>query len=778
MKKIVHKVLFAVILSVSSIMVMFLSQAEYDGYLKSVQLLKGEQRLITEGNAVMLSEHIRTKNDQQVLLVISGMLANPKIVGARIINENGQKLFAVGDTDNRDGTFSYKHPITYFADGKIVQLAKLVTVSSDAFIVAAIKSRVMSLSLMALMVVLAITISVAFTVRYVVEEPVRLLVQAFSSDSEGKTNSLSWSANDEMGLLISGFNRLNSRVHMVVDDLRAEIRDHEVAEAERMKCLADATFEGVVILREGIILDVNEAACSLLGKNRSELIAKDLEIAAGIVHIESDGSAGELDKPFREQKIQLEDGRERTIEVTGRSIVYAGNNAWVVALRDVTERIASKEKIEFLAHCDHLTGLSNRFKLDRDLNDALLQAPDGHMAGVLMCLDLDGFKGVNDYGGHASGDELLRQVGARLRSMVSDGDVVARLGGDEFAVAIFQRTNIVDVQTLANRFIEELGRIYVVNSMEFKIGVSVGIAFFHDSSQQATDFIKKADLALYEAKRVGKGQFKIYAPHMEAIRLRGLRIENGLRAALRNGTLDVNFQPQVDTHTRRVTGFEALARWTDDSLGVVGPDEFIPIAEQSGLIAELGEFVLRKACRAAQNWPDECKVAVNISPAEFANANLATTVESILNETKMDPKRLELEITESALMQDDALTMTLIQRLKKLGIAIVIDDFGTGYSSLGFLLRYPFDRIKIDKSFTFKMEESQEAKLIVRSIINLGTSLGIGVIAEGVEDENTLGMLRMEGCDQVQGYLIGRAEPEQKLHKYFQTERELVQLAS
>lgn len=776
MSQVSRKILAATTLSVTTIIVMFLSFVEHANYEKSLSSMTEEQRLITEGQAVLLSQYMHDQHDENIYLTLSGTVANPTIVGAVINDGEGHEIFQVGKTESDLRTYTYAHPITYFEDGRVLKLGEIVTYASDTLLVKSFTDRLWSLAIMVVLVVCAIVASVAITVRKVVEKPVNLLARAFSSETESEPAPLSWPKNDEMGLLISQFNKLNSRLHQKVDDLRDELHDNEVMEAERLKCLTDAALEGIIIHRNGTILDANAAICALIGLPHDEVIGRDVRDCIGAESWQDDSTLEANGSAFTQMTIQPAAAPERTVEISSKHINYAGAAACVVAIRDITDRIKSQEKIKFLAHYDHLTHLANRFKFYQDLSAGLSESH--FQVRAVLCLDLDGFKSVNDFHGHAAGDELLKQVARRLRDTVRQTDCVARLGGDEFAVALFGKVDAKGAQRLADKIIDALAPTYTVEGNEVKIGVSIGIALCGRNGTNAEDIVKQADLALYEAKHSGKGQHRFYRRHMEVRVRRGMEIERRLRIALQEQSIEVHFQPQAIAKTGEISGFEALARWTDPELGVVQPTEFIAVAEQTGLIRQLGDQVLAKACKTAVEWPSHLRLAVNLSAAEFANTELVGSIKRVLRQTGLHPSRLELEITETALMQDEKLASKAIQQLKELGTTIAIDDFGTGHSSLSLLQRYPFDRIKIDKSFIRTMDLEPEAALIVRSIVNLSHNLKISVIAEGVETEADLRALKMERCDEVQGYFIGRPGPATELSKYVQHTQSAIQQAS
>ncbi len=778
MSRISTKILVTVTISIAAIIVVFVTFTEYRNHEQSLRLLKNQQKMITEGQAILLSQYMYEKNEDNIYLTLSGVVANPSIVAVDVLDKSGKVIFAIGDVEGISDQYVYGHAITYFENGIVNKLGEIRTYATNSLIFASMKDRLLSLTVMVFLVIIAIVFAVAMTVRNVVEVPIRMLTNAFRSNENTQPELLLWPKQDEMGFLISEFNMLSAKVFQTVDGLRTELHENELLEAERFKCLAEAAFEGIIIHQNNVVLDMNEAACSLFQIKPSQAVGKCIH---DVLMIEKRDCEEQLYRANNEQfqrTITTSSGSERIVELSSRPIEYCGSQAFVIAAKDVTESIAAQEKIEFLAHYDHLTRLANRFKFHRELDKGLQHAQRRKHSVSVLCLDLDGFKRVNDFNGHSIGDELLKQVAGRLSSVVRRTDAVARLGGDEFAIAVFGAGESYNPINLAKKIIREVSKPYTIDGLQLDIGVSIGIATCNQPSSGDGDLLNKADMALYEAKRCGKGQYQVYKRMLEDVRKRSAEIETRLRTAIHDKTLEVHFQPVAKLETMQIVGFEALARWQDPVLGTVSPNEFIAVAEQSGLIRELGRHVLTIACEVAATWSPHLRLAVNLSPSEFSNPNLTKNVEDVLRITGLAPQRLELEITETVIMQDENQALESISKLKELGISIAIDDFGTGYSSLSFLQRYPFDRIKIDKSFIHKMEENPQSALIVRSIINLSHSLNIGVIAEGVETEDDLRRLRMERCCEIQGYLLGKPESNEMLLRRFQDTAAQARIAS
>jgi diguanylate cyclase (GGDEF)-like protein len=445
----------------------------------------------------------------------------------------------------------------------------------------------------------------------------------------------------------------------------------------------------------------------------------------------------------------------RTVSIDRRETADGG---FVATYEDVTERRRAEARIAFLAHHDTVTGLPNREALGQQIDMAVAQA--GRDAGfAVFAIDLDDFRPVNETLGHGVGDELLAAVGARLTACVREVDCVARLGADEFIVVQRGVDRPEEAAILARRIIEVLSAPYSLSSHEISVGLTVGITLAPGDGATCEKLLKNAEVALDRGKTEARGSFRFFEPEMDA-RLQARRmLERDLRDALAREAFEVYYQPIYSLDIDRICGFEALLRWDHPSRGFVSPAEFIPIAEELGLIVPLGEWVLRRACEEAARWPDGLKVAVNVSAVQFTSASLVTAVREALRRTGLPGRRLELEITESVLVANPGATTAILHSLKALGVRVSMDDFGTGYSSLSYLRSFPFDKIKIDQSFVRDLCLKDGTDFIVRAVIGLGTSLGMTTTAEGVETEAQLAHLRAEGCDEVQGYLISRPVP-------------------
>jgi diguanylate cyclase (GGDEF)-like protein len=447
------------------------------------------------------------------------------------------------------------------------------------------------------------------------------------------------------------------------------------------------------------------------------------------------------------------DGRE--ILVTNSPMSGGGR---VATHKDITEQRKAEAKIEYMAHYDALTDLPNRLQLYEQLRQTLARPKRGEHLAV-FCLDLDRFKDVNDAHGHPVGDLLLKAVADRLRQCVRDTDTIARLGGDEFAIMQTGTSQPMDATSLASRLIEMIGAPFELGSHQVTVGLSIGIALAPGDGVDPDQLLKNADMALYRAKSDGHGLYRFFEPEMDARMQVRRRLEMDLRKAIANSEFELFYQPLVDMKTEYVTGFEALIRWRHPKRGLVPPLDFIPVAEETGLIVPIGDWVLRQACVEAATWPSGVKVAVNLSPIQFKSKGLLLSVVSALAASGLSPNRLELEITESVLLQDGDTTLAILHELRELGVRISMDDFGTGYSSLSYLRKFPFDKIKIDRSFIVDMSDHDDSLAIVRAVIAMGSGLGIATTAEGVETAEQFKQLKLEGCTEVQGYLFSPPRP-------------------
>lgn len=547
------------------------------------------------------------------------------------------------------------------------------------------------------------------------------------------------------------------------DELReAELKKREAAalELKRMRLLSDVSQEILIIARDGIILQVNAAGRRMLegperqlvGRHMLDLIADDCH---PIIMRRIENVRAGLD--HEEIRLHSTTGTLVPVEFSCTTIDYEGAPATVVAFRDLSDRKRDEARIRHLAHHDPLTNLANRSLLQERLSLALNIAADSRKTLALLYLDLDHFKPVNDLFGHTAGDALLIMVAKRLQAELRPTDTLARIGGDEFVVvALFDEPEYA--ANIAGRLVRTLTQPFRVGTDLVEIGTSVGIALYPRDGKRQEALMHAADTALYQAKHDKRGTVRFFEQEMDARSLARQRLERDLRHAIEREEMQLFYQPIVECASGEVVGFEALLRWNHPELGIVPPMEFIPLAEKSGMIAQIGQWVIETACEAAAGWEQPHWVAVNVSPVQFRVSDLARIVSNALARTGLPGSRLEIEITEGVLMDDHQRT-DVLSRLRAGGVRIVLDDFGQGYSSLGYLQRFHFDKLKIDRSFVMRLGETDDAPIIIRTMIGLAHNLGLMISAEGVETPQQLAIVRELMCDQVQGFLLGRPLP-------------------
>lgn len=528
------------------------------------------------------------------------------------------------------------------------------------------------------------------------------------------------------------------------------------------------------------IVEFNRAAEQVFGYSKAEVLGQSIDLLYADpsdgrqLHKNSvhGGFTGEVTNKKKNGQIftsyvsatVMHDTKGRAVGVMGIS-------------RDITERKRVEETIIHQAYHDPLTNLANRRLFMDRLAQALTRAPWHNRRVAVLFLDLDHFKGINDALGHSVGDQLLQAVAERLMACVRVGDTVARLGGDEFAIALVDIARTSDVPKLAQKIIHTLSKPYALEGREFFTTASIGISICPDDAQDPESLVKNADIAMYRAKKHGRNNYQHYSPDMNAQAFERLAIETSLRHALERDEFFLEYQPQIDIETSRIIGYEALVRWRHPDLGMMSPGTFIPLAEESGLIVPIGEWVLRTACAQNKAWQADglppIRVAVNVSPRQMRHDDLLQVVERALTETGLDPTYLELELTES-IMQDSDEAIQLLSQLQSMGVQIAIDDFGTGYSSLNHLKRYPINKLKVDQSFVRDIGHDPHDRAIVKAIIALAQSLNMRAVAEGVETEVQMAYLRSLKCDEAQGYLLGRPMSAQAASKLLADQNALV----
>jgi diguanylate cyclase (GGDEF)-like protein/PAS domain S-box-containing protein len=495
----------------------------------------------------------------------------------------------------------------------------------------------------------------------------------------------------------------------------------------------------------------------LIGKQANGLLSKD---AAGDLFPLADEAAQTRDlQTIDEHVVYTRHNGTRILTTRNLSIPdETGEPRYLLSLsEDITERKQAEARIEHLAHYDALTDLPNRAAFVEHLEHTMDTAKKSAESFALLSIDIDGFKEVNDMFGHAAGDDVLRKLSLQLRAVAGDA-YLARLGGDEFTLITPNGDQPALAEILVRRLQAAVAADQESNNRTMRVGISIGVAIFPTDGADATTLLSNADAALYRAKTAGRGKTRFFEVEMDN-RLRERRtIQHELGSAIVRNEFRLFYQPQAKIDGT-ITGFEALVRWFNPQRGMVSPATFIPVAEESGLIVQIGEWVLREACREAASWPQPLQIAVNLSPIQFRHGDLVGLLRSVLLETGLAPARLELEITEGVLVDDFARGVSILRRLKLLGVRIAMDDFGTGYSSLSYLQSFPFDKIKIDQSFISKVKSNPQSGAIVRAVIGLAHGLNLPVLAEGVETKEQLDFLAAESCDEMQGYLLGRPHP-------------------
>src|SRR5215475_8922761 len=495
-----------------------------------------------------------------------------------------------------------------------------------------------------------------------------------------------------------------------------------------------------------------------LEQGANDYVTKPVDFAIALARVNTQISRRRAEQQVllaNEELRKANEDLERRVEERTRRLIDANQR--------LKEEIADREELQarsqYLAYHDSLTGLGNRLLFKEQLDEALKDVSVAPHPLAVVFLDLDGFKAVNDTLGHSIGDLLLRSIAAKLRDLLPSTDRIARLGGDEFAILQMSSPQPASSISLAERIIDVVGHPHNIDGHDVTVGASVGIAVGRPGEMNTENFLKSADLAMYAAKSEGRGTYRMFDPQMDAAVQTRRSMERDMRTALAQGGFSLFYQPLVNLQTKRVTAFEALMRWHHAERGNVPPSEFIPIAEEMGLIVQMGEWALRQAFSEAVRWPDDIRVSVNLSPLQFSKGNLVSSVVSALAFSGLPPSRLELEITESVLLEKTERNIAILNQLRQMGVRISMDDFGTGYSSIGYLRSFPFDKIKIDQTFVRDLLVDEGSLAIVRAIAGLGVSFGMTTTAEGVETEEQMRCLDLEGCIEVQGYWYSKPVP-------------------
>ena len=545
-------------------------------------------------------------------------------------------------------------------------------------------------------------------------------------------------------------------------------RHHEAEKAireseERLRKFADATTEGIIFIDAGIIVDCNEAAAQMFRMTLRELVGRrNLDfVAPGDFETATSNIRANFERPYEVTLIRS-DGSKFPAEVVGKSVVYHGVTHRMTAIRDISDRKQAEAHIQFLAHHDTLTHLPNRALLLDRIQVMLATARRNQTEVGIMFIDLDNFKTINDSLGHYAGDELLKRVASRVQSCLRGVDLVGRLGGDEFLVVLADLTNAEDIAPVAEKIGLAISEPFSLEEQVLSVSASIGVSVFPRDGETPDSLIRNADAAMYLAKEHGRNNWQFFQPSLNKKAFQALALESGIRKAIRELEFTLHYQPEVRTVSGQPTAMEALIRWKHPELGLLGPDQFISVAEHRGMIVPIGRWVINEAIRQAREWADKgmaIPIAINLSAIQFKQKDLVESIAARLAEHGVSGAMIELELTESLFLEDvGAMTKTL-GRLKDLGVTLAVDDFGTGYSSLSYLKRYPIDKVKIDRSFVRDIPRDEDDVAITVAIINLAASLDLRVIAEGVETQEQADFLRKHHCDFLQGYHISRPLP-------------------
>lgn len=725
-------------------------------------------------------------DDRQIQLNVDALELLPNIDRVRVIAANDRKQWTAG-SGLSSSTVSRTYMLHHDVRGKDTAIGKLEVVASLSDIFHQVASRALSIVLNNGLktFLVAIFMSVLFrrlvtgrlenlALKVNVLAPNLLRLREFGESEPqampehlDELDAVNWTLESAAGKLSMAVGALQS----LNDELRIRVAEKEA--------LLQNVLVGIVMLRNRKIVTCNRRFEEIFGYGADEMIGLSTEV---LYLTEEEYTAlgertyGALSQgsSFR-AVVQMvkRDGARFWGEITGRAIDPAQpgeGSIWIYT--DITDRKIAEERIEFVAYHDTLTGLPNRLLVQDRLQQAIVNADRAKSKIALLFLDLDNFKTINDSLGHIIGDILIKQVATRLTECVRDTDVVSRQGGDEFLIVLPNLPNTDAIAPIMVPMMERLLEPFLIEDQELHTSISLGVAIYPDDGADFDTLMKRADMAMYRAKDAGRNTYCFFDEQMNVEAVDHLSMRNGLRRALERGEFVLHYQPQIDLASGALIGVEALIRWNHPDLGMVLPARFIPVAEDSALIVPIGEWVLREACRQAAIWQKAgirgLVVAVNLSAIQFKRGNLEQSLIGAFEESGIDPRYLELELTESILISDTESVLATVKRLKVLGVKLSIDDFGTGYSSLSYLKRFQVDKLKIDQSFVRGLATDPEDAAIVRAIIQMAHGLGLTTIAEGVEDKQVLDQLRAFGCDEAQGYLFARPMPAAELIGYIE----------
>lgn len=761
---IVAMVLFSAV--VTLLMTAFQTFREYRNDRAS---LDRQLQQIGEVHQATLSQSLWATSDKEIRLQLEGMLRMPNIVHAAV-REAGQPYVEVGQRNAFNRTVERRYPLQVEHQGRVLDIGTLSVVATlDGIHAELLREAIGILARTALLTFLAALLIFVLFQRLVTRHLATVAGYLGRIGPEARAQPLALSRPpprhpDELDALVAAANDMQTKTRAALDAL--------VDSEARVRLLLDSTSEAIFgVDTEGICTFANPACVRMLRyASEDDLVGK--QIHDMIHHTYPDGRP----YPMHECAVRLAtlagQASHRNDEVHWRAdgscfpVEYWSHPMYkdgalvgtVVAFIDISEKKQAEEELHRLAYYDSLTGLPNRVLFNDRLHQALADAHRRQRLVALMLLDMDRFKVVNDTMGHEAGDSLLKEIATRLLRCTRRGDTVSRLGGDEFALVFADVGAAQHVAQLAQNVLSQFAAPVVVGGREIFSGASIGIALFPEDTEDADSLLKFADSAMYHAKESGRSNYQFYSREMTVSVQARLRLETDLRRALDNGELFLHYQPQVDAARNRITGVEALLRWRDPSGELISPAQFIPLAEETGLIVPIGRWVLETACAQLRRWRDaghlELSLSVNVASRQFRDLMFPGTVGDAVAAAGIPPQLLELELTESILLEHSDDTRRTLDALKQLGVTLAIDDFGTGYSSLSYLKRLPIDRVKIDQSFVRDLATDTDDLAIVRAIISLARAMHLGVIAEGVETNEQLALLRREDCHDYQGYLF------------------------
>ena len=767
-----RRLIIAIVLFSASITLVMTAIQLYQQYQRDLADIEVQFRQIGQVHLRSLTQSVWATNDKETQLQLEGLLKLPNIVYAAVEEEGSAPARAHTGHRNSSQTIVRRYAMHHDYLGKPRQIGTLTVVATLDETYRQLLHQGISVLLSNALSTFLVAIFVFGLFHHLITRHL-VAVAGYLRDLEPgvpaaplKLARDSSTALDELGVLVTATNQMQAKGHAAL----AALSDSEA----RVRLLLESTAEAIYGADKcGICTFANPACVRILGYTSEEdLVGKNIHDL--IHHTHLDG------RPY-----PIEDCAVRIATLTGQACHRKDEVHWradgtsfpveywshpmykdgelvgsVVTFVDISEHKLAEAELHRLAYYDNLTGLPNRPLFNDRLHQAVADAKRRGGYVAVMLLDIDRFKVINDTMGHEAGDRLLQEIALRLKRGVREGDTVSRLGGDEFALVMAGVPDMHGVSHLAQNVLSRFAAPITIEGREVFTGASIGVALYPTDTQDTDSLLKFADSAMYHAKESGRNNYQFYSHDMTTNIQARLRLETGLRHALERGELFLHYQPQVDAARGRITGVEALLRWRDSTGAIISPAQFIPLAEETGLIVPIGDWVLESACRQLKRWHDaghaELTMSVNVASRQFREPHFAQGVARIFADTRVLPTAIELEITESLLLENNEETRRTLDLIKVLGATLAIDDFGTGYSSLSYLKRFPLDRVKIDQSFVRDLGTDPDDLAIVRAIVALSRSLKLEVIAEGVETKEQLALLRSEGCDEYQGFLFAR----------------------